>query len=100
MALSISAGKIVRSSITGAGNSKRIMRQAFIDTLYALAAKDKKIILMNGDLGFSVLEGFMSAYPDRSYNMGVAEANMIGAAAGYARGRKSDVWGKRVDLGG
>ncbi|OGZ47411.1 MAG: hypothetical protein A3J54_02385 [Candidatus Ryanbacteria bacterium RIFCSPHIGHO2_02_FULL_45_13b] len=61
------------------------MRQAFIDTLYALAAKDKKIILMNGDLGFSVLEGFMSAYPDRSYNMGVAEANMIGAAAGYAR---------------
>lgn len=60
------------------------MRQAFIDTLHTLAAEDKKIILMNGDLGFSVLEDFMAAYPDRSYNMGVAEANMIGAAAGFA----------------
>lgn len=60
------------------------MRQAFIDTLHTLAKNDKKIILMNGDLGFSVLEDFIAAYPDRSYNMGVAEANMIGAAAGYS----------------
>lgn len=60
------------------------MRQAFIETLHALAKKDKKIILMNGDLGFSVLEDFIHSYPDRSYNMGVAEANMMGAAAGFA----------------
>lgn len=60
------------------------MRQAFIETLHALAKDDKKIILMNGDLGFSVLEDFMNSYPDRSYNMGVAEANMIGAAAGFS----------------
>lgn len=65
------------------------MRRAFIDTLYDLAKKDKKIFLLNGDLGFSVLEKFNAAYPDRSFNMGVAEANMVGAAAGLALSGKT-----------
>ena len=65
------------------------MRQAFIETLFDLAKKDKNIFLLNGDLGFSVLENFIKAYPDRSYNMGVAEANMVGAASGLAMGGKT-----------
>lgn len=60
------------------------MRQAFVDTLSLLAEKDKNIFLLTGDLGFSVLEKFMNAYPDRFYNMGVAEANMMGVASGLA----------------
>lgn len=64
------------------------MRVAFIETLEALAKKDKNIFLLNGDLGFSVLENFTKKFPTRSLNMGVAEANMIGAAAGLAMSGK------------
>lgn len=65
------------------------MRTAFINTLHELAKKDKNIFLLNGDLGFSVLEEFTKAYPDRSLNMGVAEANMMGVAAGLALSGKT-----------
>ena len=64
------------------------MRTAFINTLYELAKKDKRIFLLNGDIGFSVLEEFTKSFPDRSLNMGVAEANMIGVAAGLAMAGK------------
>lgn len=60
------------------------MRGVFINTLIKLARKDKRIFLLTGDLGFSVLEGFRDEFPDRFVNMGVAEANMIGVAAGLA----------------
>ena len=65
------------------------MRTAFINTLRDLAKNNKNIFLLNGDLGFSVLEEFTKAYPDRSLNMGVAEANMIGVAAGLALSGKT-----------
>ena len=65
------------------------MRTAFINTLCALAKKDNNIFLLNGDLGFSVLEPFIDAYPARSFNMGVAEANMMGVAAGLALSGKT-----------
>lgn len=65
------------------------MRQAFIETLEELAAKDKNIFLLNGDLGFSVLENFAAKFPERSLNMGVQEANMVGVAAGLALSGKT-----------
>jgi transketolase len=58
------------------------MRTAFINTLIDLAAKDERIFLLSGDLGFSVLEKYMEKYPDRYLNCGVAEQNMIGMACG------------------
>lgn len=60
------------------------MRTSFINTLHALAERDKRIMLLSGDLGFSVLEKFQKEFPDRFLNMGVSEANMVGAAAGLA----------------
>lgn len=60
------------------------MRQAFIETLEALAERDKNIFLLNGDMGFGVLENFTEKFPQRSLNMAVSEANMIGVAAGMA----------------
>lgn len=65
------------------------MRQAFIDTLEELALEDPKIFLLNGDLGFSVLENFTKKFPERSLNMGVSEANMVGVAAGLAMSGKT-----------
>lgn len=60
------------------------MRKAFINTLIELAEKDKRIFLLTGDLGFSVIERFKEKFPDRFFDMGVAEQNMIGFSAGLA----------------
>lgn len=60
------------------------MRNAFIDELVLLARQNPKIVLMVGDLGFSVVEPFQEEFPDRFYNAGVAEQNMMGMAAGLA----------------
>lgn len=51
-----------------------------------LARTDPNILMMTADLClFSGLERFKAAYPDRLYNMGIAEQNMIGVAAGLAK---------------
>lgn len=60
------------------------MRNTFIQTLYELAEKDSRIWLLTGDLGYSVLERFAERFPDRFINVGVAEQNMTGVAAGLA----------------
>ena len=60
------------------------MRRAFAQTLVELAADDPRIVLVTADLGFGVLEDFAAAHPDRFYNVGVAEANMVGLATGLA----------------
>src|SRR5579863_9782859 len=69
-------------------NSRRAdelsMRQAFIQTLHELAASDPRVVLLTADLGFTVLEPFAKSYPDRFFNVGVAEANMVGMATGLA----------------
>jgi len=60
------------------------MRTAFIETLCELAGQDERIWLLTGDLGYSVLEHFSQRFPKRYVNVGVAEQNMTGVAAGLA----------------
>lgn len=60
------------------------MRTAFIDALTEVAAQNKRVWLLCGDLGYSVLERFADRFPDRFVNVGVAEQNMTGVAAGLA----------------
>ena len=60
------------------------MRTAFIRTLIELARNDKRIFLLVGDLGYSVVEPFREEFPDRFVNVGVAEQNLTGIAAGLA----------------
>ena len=60
------------------------MRNAFVDTLCDLAANDKNIYLLVGDLGFGVLKKFSDAYPERFINVGIAEQNLSAVAAGLA----------------
>ena len=60
------------------------MRTAFIQTLFELAEKDERINLIVGDLGYSVVEQFAERFPERYLNVGVAEQNMTGVAAGMA----------------
>lgn len=60
------------------------MRTDFARTLLEAAAADSRIWLLCGDLGYSVLEPFAEQFPDRFVNVGVAEQNMTGVAAGLA----------------
>lgn len=60
------------------------MRTAFIESLCEIAARDNRVWLLCGDLGYSVLERFSERFPQRFLNVGVAEQNMIGIAAGLA----------------
>ncbi|HEY1793219.1 MAG TPA: transketolase C-terminal domain-containing protein [Opitutaceae bacterium] len=60
------------------------MRNAFADEMTALAAADDRLVLLSGDIGNRLFDGFKARCPGRFYNCGVAEANMVGVAAGLA----------------
>jgi transketolase len=60
------------------------MRNAFIEELVSLATENDRIVLIVGDLGFSVVEPFADCFPERFINAGVAEQNMMSLAAGMA----------------
>ena len=60
------------------------MRDAFTRALMREAAKDPKLTLVTGDLGFGVLKPFWETYPDQFVNAGIAEQGMTGLAAGLA----------------
>src|SRR5579859_7432648 len=60
------------------------MRSAFVNALCEQAAADERIFLLTADLGWSVLERFATSFPRRFLNVGVAEQNMLGIAAGLA----------------
>lgn len=62
------------------------MRNAFAEELTELAARDSRIVLLSGDIGNRLFDRFRSQFPDRFYNVGVAEADMISIAAGLALG--------------
>ena len=59
------------------------MRKLFINELAKKNSKKNNYLLIN-DLGFNVVESFKKKYPDRIFNAGVSEQNMMGMAAGIA----------------
>ena len=60
------------------------MRNAFAKEITELALKDERIVLLSADIGNRLFDDFKAKCPGRFYNCGVAEANMIGVAAGMA----------------
>lgn len=69
-----------------ADNAEKIAtRKSFGDALVKLGAKHKNIVVLDADLSSGVQTGkFAKEFPERHFNMGIAEQNMIGAAAGFA----------------
>jgi transketolase len=61
------------------------MRNAFATELNNLAKKDKKIVLLSGDIGNRLFDKFRNNFPRRFYNCGIAEASMTGIASGLAK---------------
>ncbi len=65
--------------------SGRATREAFGETLVELAVEGIDVVAVDADLSKSTTTAkFASAYPDRFFNVGIAEQNMIGTAAGLA----------------
>ena len=71
---------------------KQATRQAYGEVLVELGAKNKDLVVMDADLSKSTMTvGFSKAFPDRFFNMGIAEQNMYGVAAGLAASGKTVV---------
>ncbi len=60
------------------------MRKAFSDTLLKAAEANPRIVFLTGDLGFQVFDEFRNRFGPRYINVGIAEAQMVCAAAGLA----------------
>lgn len=65
-------------------NTQKDLRKQFFNELLNLAKKDKKIICLTADLGYSFKEQFEKELPKQIINVGIQEQNMIGMAAGMA----------------
>jgi len=64
---------------------KMATRQAYGKALVELGAKYENLIVMDADLSKSTMTAeFGKAFPERFFNMGIAEQNMYAAAAGFA----------------
>jgi transketolase len=60
-------------------------RAAFGEAILELGAQDPRIVTVDADLSKSTMTAaFAKAYPARAFNVGIAEANMIGIGAGLA----------------
>ncbi|GAA0323122.1 transketolase family protein [Kineococcus aurantiacus] len=85
------------TATTGAGSSTSITdkprfdcRNAYVETLADLAQKDHRIVgVVNDSVGSSKLDAFKKAFPDRLINVGIAEQDMVGVAAGLANGGRT-----------
>ena len=60
------------------------MRNAFADEITKLGASDPRVVLLSGDIGNNLFNKFKEGAPDRFFNCGVAEANMMSVASGMA----------------
>ena len=60
------------------------MRRRFGKIIHELAKKDKKIILLVGDIGYGIFDDFKKEHPKRFFNLGICEQSLIGVASGLA----------------
>jgi transketolase len=61
------------------------MRDAFGEALLEAARADARIVALDGDLSSSTgMAGMRKAFPERFFNIGIAEANLVGVSAGLA----------------
>jgi transketolase len=65
-------------------------RDAYGEALAELGAVNENIVVLEADLSKSTkTSDFKKVYPERFFNMGIAEQNMIGTAAGFAAAGKT-----------
>ena len=64
-------------------------RDAYGEALVELGAQNRKIVVLDADLSKSTkTSDFAKVYPERFFNLGIAEQNLLGTAAGFAASGK------------
>ena len=64
---------------------KKAVRVAYGEALCKIAETNDKVVVLDADLASATMTGtFKKAYPDRFYDCGIAEANMVDMAAGMS----------------
>ena len=66
------------------GKSDPLMRDAFIDTVFARAKKDKDVVFVSADFGAKALDAFSVELPGQFIHAGISEQHMVDFAAGLA----------------
>ena len=61
------------------------MRETFSNKLLDIASENSKVLLLSGDHGYGLFNSLREEKPSQFINMGVAEQNMVGVAAGLSR---------------
>jgi transketolase len=61
------------------------MRRALAEELELIASLDDSLVFLTADLGFGVFDSFKERFPSRYINVGIAEAGMVGLAAGLSK---------------
>jgi len=64
------------------------MRDSFIKSIYKATKTDRNVLILVGDIGSFLLRFYIKDFPQNYYNLGAAEANMMGVAAGLAMSGK------------
>lgn len=66
-------------------SNEKSLRLAFGEALVELGAKNDRVVALDADLAHATMTKlFADAYPNRFYNVGIAEQNLMGTAAGMA----------------
>ena len=66
-------------------SEKKAIRVAYGEALAALGEENEKVVVLDADLAAATKTGmFQKAYPDRHFDCGIAEQNMVGVAAGMS----------------
>lgn len=80
------------SALQSSREMGKATRDAFGRALEALGADHPEIVVVDGDVGNSTrTEWFGAKYPDRFFNVGIAESNLVGVAGGLASCEKTAV---------
>jgi len=60
------------------------MRRTFGKIISEIAQRDKKVVLLVGDIGYGIFDDFRKNNPNQFYNLGICEQSLISFASGLA----------------
>lgn len=60
------------------------MRNIFVNEIQRIMREDSRVVFLSAECGFNVVESLAAEFPDRFYNLGIAEQSLVGTAAGVA----------------
>ena len=61
------------------------IRNTFANLLFELGKKDKKIIVIVGDISHGIFKNFRERFKDRYFNIGICEPSMVNISAGLSK---------------